>query len=508
MSAETRTADGISTTVSYTYDQLNRLATAISASGGTTNWGLGFSYDVYGNRTAQTVTAGDQSVPNFQVAFNNKNQMIGYGYDDNGNQLNAAGGATLEYDEENRLKKWTKQGQTEEYRYHPAGWRLSNSNDGSYLYGPGGQLLTKSAARYTDYVYFAGRLLFTMSEGQMDPRLTRLTRVYNDRLGSTRATWVATYGGGSTTRNYYPFGEEIGSTSNDQYKFASTYRDSATGLDYAINRYYASGTGRFLTGDPESSSMHLSAPISLNRYSYAFGDPVNYRDPGALDPCQYPIPGVPCFTATGTAAAPGGGGGGGAGGGGGGGSDGMEVVQNTDSPAMDGTGVGPVGLNVRNFQRGGAAINGVLGKIEDALGNYSDCAAWLQGGGVAGADLIKAVRENQTFGHGDFYVGDQQDVGHAAFAGTRLPDGTPVGVPADAAFTVNDNGAFFSAGQSVGPRSYQGGTLRAQAQILIHELAHILGAAGVKSDFNDAKAGRANDELVDKKCGKLIRSLK
>ena len=41
------------TQVSYTYDQLNRLATAVSATGGTTNWGLGFSYDVYGNRTAQ-----------------------------------------------------------------------------------------------------------------------------------------------------------------------------------------------------------------------------------------------------------------------------------------------------------------------------------------------------------------------------------------------------------------------------------------------------------------------
>jgi YD repeat-containing protein len=53
ISAETRTVSGISTTVSYTYDQLNRLATAVSATGGTTNWGLSFSYDVYGNRTAQ-----------------------------------------------------------------------------------------------------------------------------------------------------------------------------------------------------------------------------------------------------------------------------------------------------------------------------------------------------------------------------------------------------------------------------------------------------------------------
>jgi RHS repeat-associated protein len=281
ISAETNNLT--STQVSYTYDQLNRLATAVSASGGTTNWGLGFSYDVYGNRTGQTVTAG--SAPAFSATFGSNNRMVGYSYDNNGNQLNTADGATLEYDEENRLKKWTKQGQTQEYIYHPSGWRLSNSNEGWYFYGPGGQLLTKAATCYTDYVYFAGRLLYTMSGGSLDPRLTKLTRIYGDRLGSTRATAVLTYGGGSTTRNYYPFGEEIGSTANDQYKFASTYRDSSTGLDYAMMRYYTSGTGRFLSVDPYRASGGPADPQGLNRYTYAQNDPVNFRDPTGLLRC-------------------------------------------------------------------------------------------------------------------------------------------------------------------------------------------------------------------------------
>jgi len=60
------------TQVSYTYDQVNRLATAASATGGTTNWGLSFSYDVYGNRTAQTVTAG--SAPAFSASFGSNNR--------------------------------------------------------------------------------------------------------------------------------------------------------------------------------------------------------------------------------------------------------------------------------------------------------------------------------------------------------------------------------------------------------------------------------------------------
>ena len=109
--------------------------------------------------------------------------------------------------------------------------------------------------------------------------------MYSDRLGSTRATWVATYGGGSTTRNYYPFGEEITSTANNGYKFASTYRDSATGLDYAVNRYYASGTGRFLSTDPYRASGGPADPQGLNRYTYAQNDPVNFRDPTGLLRC-------------------------------------------------------------------------------------------------------------------------------------------------------------------------------------------------------------------------------
>ena len=93
-----------------------------------------------------------------------------------------------------------------------------------------------------------------------------------DRLGTVRAA-------GGVARNYYPFGEEIGTPSaNNTYKFASTYRDSATGLDYAINRYYASGTARFLTPDPYQASGGPADPQSWNRYAYTRNDPVNLVD--------------------------------------------------------------------------------------------------------------------------------------------------------------------------------------------------------------------------------------
>jgi RHS repeat-associated protein len=109
------------------------------------------------------------------------------------------------------------------------------------------------------------------------PSLRPTACFITDRLGTTRAV-------NGVARNYYPFGEEIGSTANDQYKFASTYRDSTTGLDYAINRYYASGMGRFLRVDPYRGSAFLDDPQTLNRYTYAENDPVNLTDPLGLCP--------------------------------------------------------------------------------------------------------------------------------------------------------------------------------------------------------------------------------
>jgi RHS repeat-associated protein len=83
--------------------------------------------------------------------------------------------------------------------------------------------------------------------------------------------------------HYYPYGEEItNGTANDTYKFAQTYRDSDSGLDYASQRFYASGIGRFLTGDSFDASASTSSPQSWNRYAYVQGDPVNSYDPSGL----------------------------------------------------------------------------------------------------------------------------------------------------------------------------------------------------------------------------------
>ncbi len=270
--------NGTGARVDYTYDQLNRLSTAVSRTGATTNWGLQFGYDIYGNRTSQTVTAG--SAPQSTFAFDNNNRMIGYSYDANGNQLSTPDGGWLEYDADNRMSKWSKPatGATENYQYHPSGWRVwkgaSYASGFFSLYGPGGQLLSEGTS--THYVYFGGRLLYTMSGSSR-------TAVYRDRLGSTRYTENQQ---ASLTRNYYPFSEEITATASDTYKFADTYRDSTSGLDYALNRYYSSNTGRFLTPDPlGAGAADAGDPRTWNRYTYAGNDPANYTDSQGLRMC-------------------------------------------------------------------------------------------------------------------------------------------------------------------------------------------------------------------------------
>jgi RHS repeat-associated protein len=150
------------------------------------------------------------------------------------------------------------------------------------IYNPQGQLTGWNAwfQSGTGVVWFAGMMI---SDGNT---------VYQDRLGTNRA-------GGA---RFLPYGEEIGSTSNDRVKFATYTRDSFSGLDYANQRFYASGYGRFNTPDPSTASIKPGSPQTWHRYSYTVGDPVNHNDrrgldgdgcdPGEPDCCD---PDVGCF---------------------------------------------------------------------------------------------------------------------------------------------------------------------------------------------------------------------
>ena len=99
--------------------------------------------------------------------------------------------------------------------------------------------------------------------------------VATDRLGSVRAN------ASGERMSYYPYGEERTSTADGREKFGTYFRDATT-QDYADQRYYGVGTGRFFTADPSKASAGPEDPSSWNRYAYVQGDPINYRDTAGM----------------------------------------------------------------------------------------------------------------------------------------------------------------------------------------------------------------------------------
>jgi RHS repeat-associated protein len=195
-------------------------------------------------------------------------------YDSNGNVTTMPYGAastTLSYDIENRVIQAVNTNGTERYGYGPDNrsvyQKKPNGAEPVHFYGVNGDRLRTYGVDGSGVfsggqpdIYFAGR-----------PVWQNNAAVFLDRLGSNR--------NGS---RYYPFGEEQVATANDKDKFATTPADSSTGLDYAMNRYYGSNMGRFLTADPYAPSAKPGNPQSWNRYAYVSNDPVNHNDPTGL----------------------------------------------------------------------------------------------------------------------------------------------------------------------------------------------------------------------------------
>jgi RHS repeat-associated protein len=274
-------------TVTYAYDSLNRLLTANSNA----NWGQQYGFDGFGNLLSKTVTAG--SGPSLSQVVNPANNQISGlygGYDANGNTADAyANGQfyALSYDAENRVSSMGYSGglTVASYAYDSQNRRIwswpgfldSWGNVNGYtvnVYTPGGQKLaayTLGPSVYnnqpflqvgltTSDQYFGGRRLATM-----------------DQLGSVG--------------NYFPWGEDKGGTSpQNTWNFATYWRDSVSGLDYANNRYYNNAYGSFMTPDQYQGTSggpgDTNNPQSWNHYAYALGDPANRNDPTGRDSCS------------------------------------------------------------------------------------------------------------------------------------------------------------------------------------------------------------------------------
>jgi RHS repeat-associated protein len=269
-------------TANYSYDVLSRLATAqTTGSANYPAWGISWSYDRYGNRLAETVTAGSGPSNSVSVdATTNRINTAGYAYDAGGNMTND-GLNTMTYNAENRVVTSISGGVTSTYSYDGNGLRVKKQVGSAtatvYIFSS-----SKVIAEYAsgakvnsptkEYIYSGSALLATISGNttnyhmgdQLSPRLTT----------NTSGTVAGQQG-------HFPFGESwYSSNTTTKFQFTSYERDSESGNDYAIARSYVNRLARFSSPDPLGG--FIDNPQSLNRYPYALNNPINLVDPSGL----------------------------------------------------------------------------------------------------------------------------------------------------------------------------------------------------------------------------------
>jgi RHS repeat-associated protein len=272
---------------SFTYDALNRIATAQTQTTGVTIpnsncWGLTFGYDAWGNlqQASTTGPAGCAEPLPLNVSANSSNQISGYCYDAAGNLLAQSAPpcsvATYGYNAENQM---TATGGVN-YSYDGDGRRVMKSSGAIYWYGAGSGPLDEtdlagatSNSTFHEYVFFSGKRIARRDSSN------NVNYYFADHLGTSRIVTSAT-GTILDDSDFYPFGGErpILSSSGNHFKFTGKEHDSESGLDNFGARYSASNLGRFNSPDPSGLSIDRLNPQSWNRYAYTYNNPLRFVD--------------------------------------------------------------------------------------------------------------------------------------------------------------------------------------------------------------------------------------
>ncbi len=272
------TASGDTRVISYTYDPLSRLTSAVYSSGECYQ----YAYDRVGNRTVQTTTVG--AITYQYDAANRLSSVNGqtYAWDNTGNLLND-GSALYRYDQANRLISTTLSGVTSLYAYTGDGVRLKQTVAGvptTYTQDLAAPLpvvmQAKTGVTTTRYLYdISTRPLAQYTSDGAEYLLA-------DGLGSVRQIADAN-GYLILTQDYEPYGSVRNSDGlrGSAYGFTGEERDT-TGLIYLRARYMQPMLGMFLSRDPWSGDD--LRPASMNGWNYVEENPVNRVDPSGLSP--------------------------------------------------------------------------------------------------------------------------------------------------------------------------------------------------------------------------------
>ncbi len=262
----------------YAYDDAGRLTTWTAPDDTVTTYTYDDAYNLTGASVDGSATA------SFAYDAADRITSPGFTYDDAGN-LTSDGERLFTYDAAGRLVA-VADASTETtiatYTYDAFNRRTSSGlgdlNRTYYHYdGASARVIAEQTfgVPTTTFTYDDAGQLFSMT------RAGETYYYHTNARGDVVALSDST-GAVVNTYTYDPWGRPLSASETvaNPYRYASYRFDSATGLYYCWNRYYAPELARFLTRDIYPGE--LSDPVTMNPYLYCGGDPVNRVDPSGM----------------------------------------------------------------------------------------------------------------------------------------------------------------------------------------------------------------------------------
>lgn len=314
----TESLAGTSSTRTYTYDALGRLAASVASDGTAHHYlfdAAGSIQQVYGTRRgdggqleAYTIDNSTNAAGQLLSSVDSGRGATSYTYNRAGNRTGHANAGQLRvytFDAANRLRQsevyvpngsggWGYAGdQYETYTYDGDGrrvrkavlssdiatqwqrsYRYDDTRQWDVLVETGAPGAPNASARYT---YGDGRdkLAVVDGSGVYAFHLDGLGSVvaYTDPTGAPASIEVASYG---------DYGQVLGGSAalRTAWTYTGHEQDGYTGLVYAKNRFYDPETAQWLSADPFPGQP--DSPLTLQRYLYVQANPINAIDPLGL----------------------------------------------------------------------------------------------------------------------------------------------------------------------------------------------------------------------------------
>lgn len=277
--SETDTPSSSQSPTNYTYDAQGRVTSMTPGTGSASD----YEFDASSNLTRLPNSAtGAYDAAGELTSSTLSGTTTNYTYNADGEQLTAAQGST-----NISAGTWDGAGQLTAYSSAAANMTAA-SYDGDGMRASSTIVPAGSSAATQDYVWnivpqtpqmiMDSTSAYIYGSGntpieQVSLAAGTVTYLVADSLGSVRGT-VNNAGILTGTTSYGAWGSPEstgGLTATTPFGFAGGYADP-DGLIYLLSRYYDPATGQFISVDPDLAQ-------TLQPYTYAGGNPVNYTDP-------------------------------------------------------------------------------------------------------------------------------------------------------------------------------------------------------------------------------------